>query len=318
MPNSPHLFRWNERQDAWLQANPELDNWLNHYTGDDRFIRSMRNEYTRCGWLSAPQTNALIAAMEQDLLVPASMEDLEVANWAFHIPNGRYQLREYTGPVAEVIDPHNEHSMVENHRFQIYTVTRGSLVYKRIIKLYNSNTDQFKGFGFITTDGQIKLWRSHEQFRGANWVKMARFLVSTLHNNGQGYYTYSSPIVLSGSASSVLSGGEHTQYILDANFTCQVCNHTVDYAGGSCGSSACHPLMVRGSAWYLQQRQPSIVYDAVSTASTPPLAPGTINYTMTSASVSNTAERDTNQYASVEERRRSRLNMSEVMRDEVQ
>lgn len=80
------------------------------------------------------------------------------------IPNGRFRVTTGDG----VFD------------FAIYTVQNGSLVDQRIIKVRHSGSRAYKGFGFIMSDGKIKLWRSQSHLANSPGIFAANRLLGFL------------------------------------------------------------------------------------------------------------------------------------------
>lgn len=65
----------------------------------------------------------------------------------------------------------------KHYTYRVHVVQKGDLEGKRIVSLLigPDNTRNYKGFGFVTDDGRINVWR---RYKGTNYDKHAGALVS--------------------------------------------------------------------------------------------------------------------------------------------
>lgn len=153
---------------AWRSRNAGIVSWLQSYSGTDRFVTSIAASLASYGSLTDPQLRAVTQAMERIQNAPVRAEN--AADRAAgpehcpHIYNGVYTL-----------DDGNEHLT-----FQIYTVTRGSLIGKRIVKR-QLEYGQFQGFAFVGQDGTLQLWRRFADQATELYVEWAKILLEQLN-----------------------------------------------------------------------------------------------------------------------------------------
>lgn len=141
--------------------------WLSRYEGDSPFLADVRRYYVRNDSLSPRQYAAvernyirLVENNQEELPEPATGADVT------HIRNGVY-----------TIDNGEQHLT-----YQIYTATRGNLRGKRIVKRAVSY-GSYKGFGFLTHDGGLRVWQRFVGDEEANetYIVWAKKLLQILN-----------------------------------------------------------------------------------------------------------------------------------------
>lgn len=140
-------------------------NWLRDYDGTVPFLESVRDQYRNRDYLSHRQYQAV--ERNYIRMVEEGQEDLELPDPAEAddqplIRNGVYAVNA-------------ESTTLE---FQLYTATQGSLVGKRLVKRMVDG--RWKAFGFLTKEGELRLWQRYIADEGMLYVKHATLLVGLL------------------------------------------------------------------------------------------------------------------------------------------
>lgn len=197
-----------EERERWRAANADLIEYIAVPANQraSRFIASMHAAFEQYGSLTEPQTSAARNVMREltegtgsdDSNAPALADD------AVHILNGTYTINDGS----------------QHLTFQVYTVRRGALQGKRIIKR-QLQYSEFKGFAFLTRSGGIKVWRSHyeDEARNERYIVWARILVAALNENGRDGHSTESEYEF--------TYAQDSGYQIQASVVCRRCNRAL-------------------------------------------------------------------------------------------
>lgn len=205
--------RENEERSRWREANNDLIEWLESRDGSSSFLTSLLESYRQFGSLTEAQTRSARAIMsENDEVSPEADCNEDAGVW-----NGEYTV--LAGDVRE--------------RFLIYTVQRGSLLNKRIIKRRTpEGYGGWKGFAFLTRDGDMRLWRRFREDENEPYVLMAAELVRCLRDNRISIISNSRNSA-AGVVDVAVQGGELTVRI-EGRAQCRYCNRLATLITGMC------------------------------------------------------------------------------------
>lgn len=194
---------------AWRAANADIIEFINTPANQrrSRFIARMAESFREWGSLTESMTRAtrnIMGELSGDA-APATQEAL--ADDAPHIPNGTFTINDGS----------------EHLTFQVYTVRRGPLQGKRILKRQLAY-GEFKGFAFLNADGAgIRVWRAmaEDEVRNERYIVWARALITALHemstdgnmptDTSEFEFTYAA----------------NTAFIIQASVFCRRCNRAL-------------------------------------------------------------------------------------------
>lgn len=192
-------------REQWRTDNADLVEFIETPANRrrSRFIGRMYESFREWGSLTEPQTRATRNVMRELQGEVIHFTDEALAEDAAHIFNGTYTINDG----------------IEHLTYQVYTVRRGSLQGKRIIKR-QLNYGQFKGFAFLNRTGDgIRVWRSHaeDEVRNERYIVWARILISALHERSQdGHGTEDTEFEF--------TYAEGSGYTIQASVCCRRCN----------------------------------------------------------------------------------------------
>lgn len=122
----------------------------------------------------------------------------------------------------------------EHLTYRIHTVQRGSLQGKRIIKR-QTVYGEFEGFGFLATDGTLRVWRRFQEHaaREERYIVWARYLLQALSsnnywaNNSLQFAVQESINLTAREANEVSPEPPYTTFEIQRSSTCRACNRAL-------------------------------------------------------------------------------------------
>jgi hypothetical protein len=154
-----------QRRAAWRTTNADVIAFLASYVGNDVFLTSVRDQLARYTSLTERQTTVVRERMASSAVARQNAADTAATpDQVPHIYNGTYTMDNGTRHLT----------------FQIYTVTRGPLQGKRIVKR-QLQYGEFQGFAFVNADGTLGVWRRFAEQSNELYMQWARILLSCLN-----------------------------------------------------------------------------------------------------------------------------------------